>query len=388
MISASAEVVEMLRILFELSRTDFNPTGARALAGVDIHAFEELAVRNRIAALVSYYMGFQGSHVPHALGMSAVALEAKAERRRAFARYLVIRRLELDLFRPRGINHAFLKGSIIDSTLYGGRFLRQSSDIDILVEPKDVRQVVDYLLQDGYSLSHEGWIGHPLSAVCEYAAVVEMRNEAGIQLEIHKSLDEHSIVFPPLSKMGVVREKVGDIEFPGLPEPVRSLYMIFHHSRHKWSCLHWVMDLIRFCKGLDAVARSGLLTAAEKIGLRRTLEESFKLEQDLAAIAAGGQPDPSTASLFTAECVHRISLDEVATAALKAREIATEPDFAFAWQHPVGYTLKVMLHRLRPGENEYRLVPSLAGSKVALYMLRSATLVIHFVARLSRVWRR
>ncbi|MCP5476018.1 MAG: nucleotidyltransferase family protein [Rhodanobacteraceae bacterium] len=381
-ISPSIEVVEMLRILFELSSAEFVVSEKPTLAGVDIDRFQQLVARNRISTLAAHYFE-SGAAREMSASLPSIVAEARGERRLSFSRHLELRRLEEKILGPGKIKYAVLKGGLIDATLYGGQFLRQSSDIDILVEPERVREVVEKLLESGYQFSHERWVGHPVPAVCKYSAVVEMSRPGALQIEVHKSLDEHSIIFPAVTDLDFPRTKVCGFDLPGLAEPVNTLYMIFHHSRHRWSCLHWVMDLIRLCKTLSNPDRVALSHAAENMGLRRTVDEAFKLERDLALVAAGGSLEGLDLSLFTLECLYRVGLSNDEAASLKARSVSTEPDFAFAWQRPRGYDLKAAVSRLGPGENEYRLMPQLSGSAIGMCLVRAFTLSMHFGSRLA-----
>lgn len=138
------------------------------------------------------------------------------------------------------------------------------------------------------------------------------------------------------------------------------------------------MDLIRLCKTLSNPDRVALSHAAENMGLRRTVDEAFKLERDLALVAAGGSLEGLDLSLFTLECLYRVGLSNDEAASLKARSVSTEPDFAFAWQRPRGYDLKAAVSRLGPGENEYRLMPQLSGSAIGMCLVRAFTLSMHF----------
>jgi len=370
------EVIALLGILHELANVPYSTEQDRESVSFSDEKLTELVIRNRIAGFVCEYRGRDSQD-------DEIAREAQLQRRLSFARFLEARKLVQDHLAPANIRHAFLKGLVLDGTLYGGRFIRQTSDIDLLVGSKDLRGVVSYLETRGFRPSHERWRDDPIDIYCEYASVVEMINESGVVIEVHRSLDQSGVIFPALKDLPIQESTVAGTTFASLAEPFNSIFIFFHHSRHQWSCLHWVMDLILIAKSLsaDPDAQEMLLSQARSLGLEKTVRESLLLAEDLRILAGRADSLAMFKSRFSASCLKYISSDFSELAELKRLEMHIEPDFHFAWQEERLYRLRYWISRFRPGENDYRLAPWVGTNRWLLYPIRPLTVILNLFMR-------
>jgi len=133
-----------------------------------------------------------------------------------------------------GIKHILLKGMALEHTIYGSKGLRQMSDNDILVKPKEAREAWELLNKEGFEIAPQKSelhkrilfeLGHHLPALYK----------DGYSLEIHSHLfeDKGFVEYDYDSFFVNVSEiTINNIKAYILPKEVHLHYLIEHFIRH------------------------------------------------------------------------------------------------------------------------------------------------------------
>lgn len=140
------------------------------------------------------------------------------------------------------IRHAILKGGTLSHRIYGSPFLRQSKDVDVLVDPDDLWQAVEVLEAEGWREVHPGFPRHPAyrKLLRERWYHLDFRHQRhGRQVELHWHVE------------GVPGSSLDTAWVPGLlgvqpGEPISAmefLYLCAHGEHHVWMRMKWLGDL-------------------------------------------------------------------------------------------------------------------------------------------------
>ncbi|MCH9690058.1 MAG: nucleotidyltransferase family protein [Gammaproteobacteria bacterium] len=225
--------------LDEIDITDCRSALILLLAQLDEADFLEGLHHQRLLLLVYQVLSTDFKvHVSSDL-MTALSQEAHV----ILKRQLVLMALERDIdqaFKSENIPYFFLKGPMLNRTLWGRRMMRYSGDLDVLVLPADM------ITADA-----------ALRAI-DYYPNISKRKLRVSQL-IHRWSTEKDISYYKKKSFGFIELhwKTHYIEFIFKPNHVREqllddenyvLYLCLHAAKHGWSRLIWLVDIIAFLK--------------------------------------------------------------------------------------------------------------------------------------------
>lgn len=194
----------------------------------------------------------------------------------------------LELCRDRGIPAIPFKGPTLAMLAYGDLAWRTFTDLDLLVDKRDLAKVGDLLASAGYqsrmdarvlsdpaftSVERESYFSHPRSG-----ALIDLqwRLSSGIMpfdLDM-ESIHEHQMTVRPGGK------EIGTLRLEDL-----LLYVCVHGSRHCWSELKWIADVAGLIHLHPELDWDLLLRQARKLRCERVLLHSLLLAQDLFDMA-------------------------------------------------------------------------------------------------------
>jgi hypothetical protein len=252
-----------------------------------------------------------------------------------------------------------LKGSVLSTELYGDPFIRQYRDIDLLVDPRRLEEAAQGLMRLDWRVMNKEWnpaAGRDLSVLSQYQAAIELYSPTGVVLELHRTLDNSGCVF---SSRDIFSKTKNQVATGKLPNDVHFAYMCFHHSRHKWSSLHWFAD----AQALFAMPQATIDATrriAERLGLLKTVDETLRLVRNLDELALAGRTSGLGLSLFFDDCIRALrenSPDEAPPASDASIVEDRHPDFAYKWQKTSMYQMKFAMSRFRPSLNDYEWMP-------------------------------
>jgi hypothetical protein len=177
-------------------------------------------------------------------------------------------------FSDQGVPIIPLKGALLSQVLYGNPAMRESSDIDILVQP-------EYIDQADYLLTAEGY-------QCEYSEIEltekqkkhlhnhahhfgYFHKESGFVVELHF----RSFLWTPEQTAELWKNcqsiNFMKIQFSSLSDDCLLLYLCEHGARHEWFCLKWLGDVAVLFSQDRKVDWIRFFDLAERLDLTRVL---------------------------------------------------------------------------------------------------------------------
>ncbi|MEK3991752.1 nucleotidyltransferase domain-containing protein [Robertmurraya sp. FSL R5-0851] len=205
------------------------------------------------------------------------------------------------LFSENGIRSLFLKGPILAKELYGDISLRTSSDLDLLVELKDLSKVDKLLTEKGYVkdeyiqsiLSDWKWRHH------HFTYINPINN---IKIEIHWRLNPGPGREPSFNYLWSRKETS---LYTG--KPIHYLghvdlfyFLVTHGARHGWSRLRWLVDIHQLIQKnvscsliwdtlkkyhVESIGKQAILLSREILGTKLSKEWVHYLDEQSTKLA-------------------------------------------------------------------------------------------------------
>jgi hypothetical protein len=152
-----------------------------------------------------------------------------------------------DILNQNQLKVTVYKGHYLIDAIYNQSNLRTSTDIDILIEPKDLWIVKDLLLSLGYNLVI------PEYNLPENKATIfkKIENEIAFYTPNGSLVDLHFKLFKNPHYLKTKRWHTVDTVYEGrkmevLPLPKIFVYLIVHGKKHDWNRLKWLLDIVQF----------------------------------------------------------------------------------------------------------------------------------------------
>ena len=228
-----------------------------------------------------------------ARALSATGIDCETARARA--REIVFRNLALaaelvkltGALEELGIGVLAYKGPILGQQLYGDATLRQSRDLDILVDPSDVLRTRDALRQLGYQDVEPfsaSLLRKHVASQCEWQM---MGSGGGTVVELHWALfpryASFNISVAELSRASVEVAIAGDrVRAPVLRH--LALVLSAHGAKHFWYRLGWLVDFALVLRNHTDGDVDELLGDAARRGMKRILLTTSALANRMLGI--------------------------------------------------------------------------------------------------------
>ncbi|MEL7110636.1 MAG: nucleotidyltransferase family protein [Pseudomonadota bacterium] len=265
---------------------------------------------------------------------------------------------------PLDVEYVYLKGIAL-STQTGGKITdRFSRDIDILVGERDVKQVIDRAVSQGYRIILEA---DPIEVVqCKrdrdfytnYADVVTLLSPDEVMIEVHRKLTKLSLNFDKKAMFANSdRISVSGTEMRTLSVPMHFVYVCYHHARHFWSKLHWLADIDAFLRS-EKFSRNEVIVIASKLGIEPMVRATFDFHEKIDQTNRWDDPAffDTHGGQYLSACLKNLrggmEIEE------EMRKHLTLGDFMSSWQ--VSKTrhkelwVRSWLHRVKPTVTQYR----------------------------------
>jgi Uncharacterised nucleotidyltransferase len=190
----------------------------------------------------------------------------------------------LELLQHASIRAVPFKGPSLAVQLYGNILLRDSSDIDILVDRQDVNVVCKVLRSSGY-LPADGCDWKSASLVFNQKDVTLVHPDTLIIVEIHWTFTSPELarrfdLHPLWARLTSI--SFGDKSVPALCLEDLILVLCIHGARHCWDRLKWVADITAILSSSAPVNWLLVFRRAEDAGCRRMLLLGLILARDIA----------------------------------------------------------------------------------------------------------
>jgi hypothetical protein len=190
----------------------------------------------------------------------------------------------LHLFEAHGVPAIPYKGPRLAASIYGDVTLRQFSDLDILIQKKDLNRARDLIIPLGYqphiNLSDVD-VTHHIESRNELSF---LRKDGRVAVELQWEITPHYFNFPIPSKyLWKSAERVSrkDSEFNSLPAEVELLVMCVHGTKDLWARLLWVCDVAELIRKLDDLDWNRVISFSSTSGSLRMLFLGILLAKDL-----------------------------------------------------------------------------------------------------------
>lgn len=186
------------------------------------------------------------------------------------------------LVEPHGIRLAEIKGSELGQLLYGEAALRHAKDVDLLVEPGRIDEVLGLVAGEGYLTRS----GKPIArwrarSILRFHRETAIRDPlTSVEIELHSRL----LAAPPQGwDDAVFFDKPLDL---GSADYV--LYLIMHGAGSRWNRLKWLCDLAMIARKVTPEVRELVVAKARQCECLPALGASFHALTEV-------WPDPSFA---------------------------------------------------------------------------------------------
>ena len=337
---------------------------ARTLVGQITDWSEYLAFASRNASLPFLYhharihaLLDELPEVAAVVRIAAMRSVAAAGRMRA-----ALRRYHISCIAPSNASHVYVKGPVLAARYYPEPNLRICTDIDVLVCKTDFAETARASLSAGYRFS----IGHhPLTFavtrqdidfIIRHAEVISAFDQELIHIEIHRQLEKTTPIFPDAKLLATSETiRVDGLELSTLSTAWHFCYIVYHHSRHFWSRLHWVADLHAIMAD-PSFNRAEVLTLASQIGLHPSVAAALSFAELTSQPERwNSELEQTPGGIFLDACLRGLPGDHAFE--LESWDVMFLFDFGDEWQFDrkkkLAFWRKSALRRLRPELTQY-----------------------------------
>ena len=177
----------------------------------------------------------------------------------------------LAVLNRQGISALPLKGPILAESLYTNPALRPCSDLDILVRPQDVPEVLRILQREEYEL--EPYLARlPVPALLDWDIEVPLRHGQGTRVDLHWAIAprDNPLYFDADVLWNSIRPaRLCGKDVCSVAPEVLLVFLCVHGTKHMWSRLVWLADIDRLTRpNLEWAEAFGL---ANRVGCERPL---------------------------------------------------------------------------------------------------------------------
>ncbi|WP_161599020.1 nucleotidyltransferase domain-containing protein [Aidingimonas lacisalsi] len=277
------------------------------------------------------------------------------------------KKLRCELLVPLNIPHLFFKGPALAARYYGQPGLRSCRDIDLLVSQQHLVSLLEAMLQRDYRPYKPVGMRSDhvsLTFAVHSQPVITVISPEGIAIELHQCIDHNGKIYNTSDLLETAESFSWEVSsLSVMPTAELFVYLCFHHTRHRWSHLHWLADL-------DATQRHPEFDLLEvrACAARHNLSET--VEACLEFYHACSMPEPwrneelgKHGTALLEACL--LNLQGGRDVELALRKDNATPDFAFAWQTTTGHRLACWVRSWtvlwRPSYSDYRSWPLPSG---------------------------
>jgi hypothetical protein len=258
-------------------------------ADVNWNRWTELAMRHRVLPIVYTQLAGAAAVPDSARGKLKDLYFSNAARNMARANEM--KRLA-GACETQKLPVMFLRGPVLASTLYGDMLLRQFSDLDLLIQGRDVPRISSALVSEGYRPHFK------LDAVQEQALIRYRTERCFIRGEDQSTVDLHWRLLPSYFSFETAdtalwsRAATANVEGANvrtLGDEDMFLFLCAHGAKHGWDQLALLCDLAEMVRGRPGLDWDAILGRAQKAGKQRMIQVGLLLVDELLGVPV---PDP------------------------------------------------------------------------------------------------
>ena len=250
--------------------------GEAAVQVTDWNACVGLAAAHRVSGFVAQGLVAAGVRLPEHVG-ATLAERRQAIRTAGLVQLRETLRLSAAL-RDGEVEHRVLKGIPLAMLAYGTPTLKQSWDIDLLVQPEQA-------VAAGAILRELGFRAIPPARDLDQAELtrwavaskdIMLQSDEGIVVELHWRLSDHPRLLKGMGTTCPGREValIGYRSVPTLADADNLAYLAVHGAFHGWSRLKWLGDYAAFLQSFGPEQRKALIASARARGPERAIDQA------------------------------------------------------------------------------------------------------------------
>jgi len=186
------------------------------------------------------------------------------------------------IFNKNGVEHLFLKGPVLSLQLYDDINSRYYRDLDILVDPRKIKEAERLLEKHGYQKISPSFSLSPKQSrynLSRTAEVVFTNPGRNVLIELHWRLFNNrylmNVSFNELYDNSVL-VTAGGKAVKTLGEMHKVLYLACHGSYHHWIRLFWLRDFAELLHDKKDDFFEKVISLADKKGLSRVFARSVQ----------------------------------------------------------------------------------------------------------------
>jgi Uncharacterised nucleotidyltransferase len=183
----------------------------------------------------------------------------------------------LDFFALSHIPAIPLKGPILAASAYGNVALRLFSDLDIMVNQRDLLRAREALVALGYRPTVE----QPYGEESGYAWV---RNDGKVGIDLQWRITGEALAFPlDVDQLYLRLEPLSIAGGRSLSLPLEDLlvFLCVHGCKHLWKRLNWISDVAEIVRAHPQLDWGHVMAHARRLGTERMLMIGLYLAHDL-----------------------------------------------------------------------------------------------------------
>ncbi|MEW6348545.1 MAG: nucleotidyltransferase family protein [Thermodesulfobacteriota bacterium] len=193
----------------------------------------------------------------------------------------------LHTFEAAGIGAVPFKGPVLAEYLYGEPWLREISDLDVIVRRKDVPAAVDLIAQLGYVSLVELPKPQLPPYIETHTALAFVHTGSSVRIDLHWGLSWR--VQPTLFDTEAIWDRLQTVTLLGRPVPGMCpedlmIALCLHHSKDMWKRLIMVSDVARLAALHQDIEWPSLLSRADHAGTGIMLRMGLLLALDMCGI--------------------------------------------------------------------------------------------------------
>jgi len=184
------------------------------------------------------------------------------------------------LFEQNDVHFLVIKGWGLVERLYKNIALRQSHDVDILVQQRDVARAAHLLKSLGFVhekvpayFDFDSQLGAHFLKWCPEASFLD--RQCGVYVDLHWKLARNDFEFPidrrelwKLENHCYCADALGN--FRTFSDSIHFVYLCYHGAKHEWRRLHWLCDAALMLRQAQ-LNWTTILTFAETLGILPTI---------------------------------------------------------------------------------------------------------------------
>lgn len=271
-----------------LAESDIDEIRNRAAETVDWTKFLAWVRRNRVVPLVHRNLQRSACSLVPTDVIKKLESEFESNSFRVLTQLAEAKRI-LHLLADAGIRAMVLKGPTLAQIAFGNPLLRESGDVDIVVDPNQVQEADRLIVKAGY----RRLVPNIEMAPALYRAYCRRRSQfgyhmepRGVLLELHWRLTTNPLLMPfdlPTSWKRCEPIHVAGASFDTLHDDELFVYLCAHGSVHIWFRLKWLADIAAILRRRSAKTICRTAERARLLGLNRSFHQAIILAHVLMA---------------------------------------------------------------------------------------------------------